>query len=121
MTPSNKRRWIFFAFVVVAGAILVLRAFTSGKWEPVYHGKTVSYWIEQMGWRNSQNGFIEPSNEAEAGFSRTNAEALPFLIAALEVREPWRDRLLDKLRHILPAALARHLPMPTFDAGLNAR
>src|SRR2546422_7776467 len=50
-----------------------------------------------------------PNEEAWKAFSRTNQDALPFLIATLKARQPLRDVLVARLRPILPRKIATRL------------
>src|SRR2546422_5612199 len=52
-----------------------------------------------------------PNEEAWKAFSRTNQDALPFLIATLKARPPLRDVLVARLRPILPRKIAARLPL----------
>ena len=64
-----------------------------------------------MGWSGSQATIVPPNGEAWKAFSRTNQEALPFLIATLKARLPLRDAFVAKLRPFLPRKIAARLPL----------
>src|SRR5881409_2752703 len=84
MNQLNKKRWIVIGIVALAAASAAFCVFGLSKPEPLYQGRPVGFWIEQM-------GVPPPSEEAWKAFSRTNQDALPFLIATLKFRQPLRD------------------------------
>ena len=113
MNQPNKKRWIFVAIVALAAASAAFFVFGPSKPEPLYQGRPVSFWIEQMGGRRVQGSFVPlpPNDETWKAFSRTNQDALPFLIATLKARQPLRDVLVARWRPILPRKIAAGLPL----------
>lgn len=94
----------------------------SSKPEPLYQGKPVSYWIGKLGVdsRRQPNPTAPPDFSAWEAFSRTDRDAVPFLIAASEAREPLHLRMYRTVHRHLPRKLARKLPEPS-DATFSAR
>ena len=88
MNQPNKKRWIVIAIAALAAASAAFFVFGASKPEPLYQGRPVSFWIEQMGGGRVPGTFVPPNEEAWKAFSRTNQDALPFLIATLKARQP---------------------------------
>jgi hypothetical protein len=112
----NKRRRVLLS---IAGLVIVLVAWFVFRWrkpEPLYQGQPVSYWISQIASRNAGWPMGPPSASrpwsgsiawgADTGaFERTNAEALPFLIATLSARAGASEVIPEKLWNLLPRNL----------------
>src|SRR5881397_200407 len=64
-----------------------------------------------MGGGRVPGTFVPPNEEAWKAFSRTNQDALPFLMATLKFRQPLRDVLVARLRPVLPRKIAARLPL----------
>jgi len=120
MNQPKKKRWIFIAIAALAAVSAASFVFLPLKPEPLYEGRPVSFWIEQMGWRSVQGSPAPvPLNvRAWEAFSRTNQEALPFLIATLKASPPLRDVLVARLRPILPRKIAARLPLRDYPVDL---
>src|SRR5439155_21555911 len=111
MIQPKKKRWIVIAIVALAGASAAFFLFGASKPEPLYQGRPVSFWIEQMGWRSVQGSPVPLNVRAWEAFSRTDQEALPFLIATLKARPPLRDVLVSRLRPVLPRKIGAWLSL----------
>ncbi len=111
MNQANKRRWIAFGILALATASVAFLVFGLSKPEPLYEGRPVNFWIEQMGWRSVQGSPVPLNVRAWEAFARTNQEALPFLIATLKASPPLRDVLVARLRPVLPRKIAARLPL----------
>jgi len=85
------------------GTILSLTARFSS--QPLHNGKPVSYWVDEACSRPNQF-------EAQKEVHRIGAAALPYLIAKLNSRETWVDRLLLAVREKLPTPVGRLIPAP---------
>ena len=64
MNQPNKKRWIVIAIAALAAASAAFFVFGASKPEPLYQGRPVSFWIEQMGGGRVPGTFVPPNEEA---------------------------------------------------------
>ena len=102
MNRRNKR-WGGWVSVVVLVVVLAA-SFLFGWWqpEPLYQDQPVSYWISQLASQTS--GWQGPVFDGSAmkAFSRTDREAIPFLMATLKARSGWADFVPERFWGVLP-------------------
>ena len=107
MNQPNKTRWIFIAIAALAAASAAFFVFGASKPEPLYQGRPLSFWIEQMGGGRVPGVFVPPNVEAWKAFlldKNRNSAALIVTLTGLlrEPDAPDRWRAIELLRKAGP-------------------
>jgi HEAT repeats len=113
-----KLRWPYVALSMIGVTVLVgIIAWGVRPQEPVYQGKPLSYWVDQLG----APRFTHQAN-ARSALREIGPQAIPFLLARIRQEHSVFRRFYRGGYSRLPARLQRGLPTPRPETlGLHAR
>lgn len=108
-TPRKSRRWWWWVsgIVLVLGFGFALVAVVLGWHEPKYAEKPLSYWLAELNGTNYVRREI-----AAAALAKIGEPAILPLHDALRTERAFIYDLRDKVWHIAPASIQRHIPKP---------